>query len=300
MIDPVLFTIRLFGLELSVHWYGVIIAAAVLVGAFLAERQITRRGGDETFIWDLLILVVPAGIIGARAWYVINDLAGGGQYFRQFPAHVFYVWNGGLHIYGAVLFGLVTAWWYARRHDFDFWVLLDSLAPVLLISQAIGRLGNFINQELYGPPTDLPWGVSIAADYRIAPWTDLEAFPVETTRFHPTFFYEMIWNLIAAAVILWMVRKFASRMKPGTAFYMWLVFEGVGRAWLEFFRPDQPVIPGTGLSYSRLIALLMALIGVLLLLVRYEKIKLPFLKPGPEAYKTKGTNLKWKAKKAAK
>ena len=289
MIDPVIFTIG----NLSVHWYGVIIAIAVMVGTFLAEREIKKRGGNSDFIWDLILWVVFPGIIGARAWYVVNDLAGGSTYFSEDPVRIFKVWEGGLHIYGAVLFGILTAWWYANRRKFDFWMLLDSLAPVLLISQALGRVANFINQELYGPPTDLPWGVSIAAEHRIAPWNDLAQFPVETTRFHPTFFYESIWNLLAAFLILWLVKKYGPKFKPGAAFYSWLLLEGVGRFWLEFFRPDQPRIPGTELSYSRLIALIMALVGAFLLLVRFEKIKLPFMRPGPEKC-DRSKDKKWK------
>lgn len=284
MIDPIIFSFELAGRTISIYWYGVIIAVSVMVGAFIAEREIARRGGQSDFIWDLILFVVPAGIIGARAWYVLNDIAGGGQYYLEDPARIFRINEGGLHIYGAVLFGILVAWWYARRQRFDFWLLLDSLAPPLLIGQAIGRIGNFINQELYGPPTDLPWGVSIAAENRLAPWDDLAAFPVETTRFHPTFFYESLWNILAAILIIWLVRKFGERLKPGTAFYLWLLLAGIGRVWLEFFRPDQPRIPGTDLSYSRLVALLMAVVGGLLLLVRYEKIRLPFLSPGPEKY----------------
>jgi phosphatidylglycerol:prolipoprotein diacylglycerol transferase len=293
LIDPVIVSFELFGRQVAVHWYGVIIAIAVMVGTFLAEREIKRRGGNSDFIWDLIIWVVPAGIIGARLWYVVNDIAGGGTYYTDDPSRIFRITEGGLHIYGAVLFGILAAWLFARRKNFDFWMLLDSLAPVLLISQALGRVANFINQELYGPPTDLPWGVKIIAEKRIAPWNDLANFPVDTTRFHPTFFYESIWNILAAVLIIWLVRKYAGRMKPGAAFYLWLLLEGVGRVWLEYFRPDQPLIPGTGLSYSRLVALIMALVGGFLLLVRFEKIKLPFMGPGPEKYTAK--DKKWKS-----
>lgn len=295
MIDPIIVSFELFGRTISIHWYGVIIAIAVMIGAFIAERQVARRGGNSEFVWDLIIVVVPAGIVGARLWYVVNDIAGGSTYYTEDPARMFRVWEGGLHIYGAVLFGALAAYWYAKRRNFDFRLLLDALAPTLLIAQAFGRIANFINQELYGPPTDLPWGVQIAAENRIPPWTDLAAFPVETTRFHPTFFYESIWNLLAAGLILWLVRKYGPRLKPGAAFYLWLLLEGIGRVWLEFFRPDQPRIPGTGISYSIVVAGLLALAGVLLLLVRFEKINLAFLSPGPENYQVR-KDKKWKAK----
>ena len=294
MIDPVIVSFQLFGREIAIHWYGVIIAIAVMIGTFMAEREIKHRGGNSDFIWDLIIWVVPAGIIGARAWYVLNDIAGGSTYYTDDPARMWRITEGGLHIYGAVLFGVLAAWWYARRRNFSMLMLLDAIAPTLLIAQAFGRIANFINQELYGPPTDLPWGVSISAENRIAPWNDLAAFPVETTRFHPTFFYESIWNILAAVLIIWLVRRYGEKLLPGAAFYMWLLLEGAGRAWLEFFRPDQPTIPGTGLSYSRLVALIMAVVGILMLLVRFEKIRLPFLSAGPEKYSAR--DKKWKRK----
>lgn len=295
MIDPVIVSFELFGIQFAIHWYGVIIAISVMVGAFIAERQVLLRNGPENFVWDLLIWVVPAGIIGARLWYVVNDMAGGSQYFIEDPARILRVQEGGLHIYGAVLFGLLVAWWYARRRNFNFWMLLDAVAPTLLIAQAIGRIANFINQELYGPPTNLPWGVKIAAENRIPPWTDLSAFPVDSTRFHPTFFYESLWNLVMGGIIIWLVRKYGNKLKPGTAFYMWMIAAGVGRVWLEFFRPDQPLIPGTALSYSRVIAFLLAVVGIFMLLIRYDKIKIGSFSAGPDDYEKH--DKKWKARK---
>lgn len=293
-MDPVIFSFELFGRTISMYWYGLIIAIAVMIGAFIAEWQIKRRGGPEGHIWDLLIWVVPAGIVGARLWFVLNDIAGGGKYYLTTPWAWLKVWEGGLHIYGAVIGGLIAAYYYCRKNNFDMWMLLDSLAPALLVAQAFGRIANFINQELYGPPTTLPWGVKISAENRIFPWTDLVTYPVETTRFHPTFFYESLWNLVMAGLIIWIVSRYMDKLKPGATFYMWLIAAGVGRFWLEYFRPDQPRIPGTDLSYSRLIAILMALAGIILLLDRLGKIKLAF-STGPKSYKAK--DLKWKKKK---
>ena len=162
---------------------------------------------------------------------------------------------------------------YAIRGKIDPWLMLDLAAAYLLVGQAIARPVNFINQELYGPPTLLPWGIPIDAQHRMAPWNDLTAFPLETTRFHPTFAYEMIWNLAAAGLLVWVSRRFEDKLKPGMLFFGWLVLAGIGRAIIETFRPDQPVIPGTGLSYSRLVSLLMALTGVLLILWRYSVIR---------------------------
>lgn len=287
MIDPVIFTIKLFGREFPVFWYGILIGLAVIVGAYVAEREVKRRGGPLDFIWDMMLWVIPAGIIGARLGYVLNDIAGGSRYFLDDLGRIFDIRQGGLHIYGAVALGLLVAYWYARRNAFDIWLLLDALAPALLIGQAVGRPANFINQELYGPPTDLSWGIPIAGENRLGPWQDLAQYPEDSTRFHPTFAYEIVWNLLAAGLILWLTRKFPKKFKPGAAFFMWLLLEGVGRFIIEYFRPDQPRIAGTDFSYSRLVAALMALAGGILLMVRSGKLKLAFLRPGPENYKLK-------------
>jgi len=292
LIDPILVSFEIFGFMVDIHWYGVIIGISVIIGSLIAEREIVRRGGKEGYIWDLLIWVVPAGIFGARLGYVLNDIGGGSTYFLDEPIRFWQFWNGGLHIYGAIALGLFAAFRFTRKYPFDRWLLLDAIAPTLLIAQAFGRLANFINQELYGPPTDLSWGVKIAAENRIAPWDDLVAFPVESTHFHPTFFYEMIWNLLAAALIIILVRKLGERFKPGSAFFLWMVLEGVGRFWLEYFRPDQPLLPGTPVSYSRIAASLLAVFGALFLLVRFDKIRLGFLSGWPEKYQVK--NKKWK------
>jgi phosphatidylglycerol---prolipoprotein diacylglyceryl transferase len=144
-----------------------------------------------------------------------------------------------------------------------------------MIGQAIARPANFINQELYGQPTTLPWGIPIESSHRIPPYNDLNLFPA-STRFHPAFAYEMIWNFITAGTLLWLARRFPEKFKPGAMFSWWLVISGVGRFIIEAFRPDQPRIQGTDLSYSRLVAGLMALSGVALLLIRYGYLHLKF------------------------
>ena len=285
MIDPVIFTINLGKFELAFRWYGLLIAIGVMVSAWITEKEIVRRGGKAEFVWDALIWVLPAGIIGARIWYVLNDIFGGGRTFLDNPGRIIRITEGGLHIFGAVVFGLGAAYIFARRHKVDILLLLDSVAPALLIGQALARPANFINQELYGPPTNLPWGIPIDGLHRIYPWYNLDLYPEETTRFHPTFAYEMIWNFLAAGLILWLVRRYEEKIKPGTAFAGGLLLAGVGRVIIEAFRPDQPRIPGTDMSWSRLVYALLAVIGLIWLLIRSEIIKLPFLSQGPEKYK---------------
>jgi phosphatidylglycerol:prolipoprotein diacylglycerol transferase len=192
--------------------------------------------------------------------------------------------EGGLHIFGGFIFGGLAAFIYARRNQLDWLMILDSIAPSLLISQALARPANFINQELYGPPTDLPWGISIEQGSRIGEWRDMDLFPFETTRFHPTFAYEMVWNLITGGILLWLSRKYPERFKPGAVFAIWMIMAGVGRFIVEAFRPDQPTIGDSTLSYSRLISALMAVVGVIWLLVRTERLSLSFWRPGPDNY----------------
>ena len=282
MIDPVAFTIP--GVNISVHWYGIIMMVGILLGTWIAAREVRRWGGNPDHVWDGLTWAMPAGVVGARLWYVVNDILGGGKRYLEDPVSILRIPEGGLHFYGAILFGALAAYIYARRSKVDMWLIIDSVVPALLISQAVIRPANFINQELYGPPTDLPWGISISAVNRIPPWHDLSLFPEETTRFHPTFAYEMAWNLLAAGLLLWATRRFSKKMRPGMPFAGWLILAGVGRVIIEIWRPDQPRIPGTSFSYTSLVAVLMAIGGLVLLLVKGGVLRLPFLSQAPDSY----------------
>jgi len=282
MIDPIIFTIP--GTGISVHWYGLFMAVGIFAAGYVTARGFSRRGEDPDHVWDGLVWAIPAGIIGARLWYVANTTLGGSNYYLTHPARILYVPEGGLHFYGAVLFGGLAAFFFVRHQKLDFRLLLDAVAPALLIGQAVVRPANFINQELYGPPTRLPWGIPIEAAHRIPPWNDVVRFPEETTRFHPAFAYEMVWNFAAAGLLLWAARRFSKRLRPGALFAGWLILAGVGRVWLEWFRPDQPRVPGTAISYSRIVAALMTAAGVIWLLIRYDVIRLSFISPGSSSY----------------
>jgi phosphatidylglycerol:prolipoprotein diacylglycerol transferase len=282
MIDPVIFSFNLLGITIALRWYGVLAMLGLLVGATIADREIKRRGGDTEKFWDALVWLAVAGVVGARAWYVINDILSGGQYFVQQPIKMLAITEGGLHIYGAVVAGFITAYYYFRKIGFDFLLFLDSVAPGLLVGQAIGRISNFINQELYGPPTDLPWGVSIQRELQSHGGTH-----PDDTRFHPTFFYEALWNVIGAGLMLWLARRYDKQVKPGVIFGLWLVWSGLGRFFLEAFgfRPDQLPFAGLGISLSGLLSALMVVLGLLYIAARYEKIKIPFISGKPTKYK---------------
>lgn len=284
MIDPVIFTIRLFGWEFPLRWYGVIVMLGVVVGSLIVERELKQRGEKGDRIWDALIWVLPAGIIGARLWYVFNAILGGNRTYLDNPASIIRVWEGGLHIFGGFLFGALALLFYLRQNKLDPWLFLDAAGPAALVGQGIGRMANFINQELYGPPTTLPWGIPIGAEHRLPQYQDLGVFPVDSTRFHPTFAYEMLWNFASASLLLWLSRRYKEDLKPGTIFAGWLVLAGVGRVIIEFFRPDQPKIAGLGISYSSIFAALMAIAGAILLMARYRAINLKFAEDWENEY----------------
>lgn len=285
MIDPIIFSINLGFTQLTVRWYGVLIVLGVLAGAFYAAWYVKRKGEDPNIIWDLLIWLLIFGIIGARLWYVINEIIGGRTRYLDDPIRILYINEGGLNILGGVVIGTIVAWIYTKRNNIDFWLIADAIGPAYLIGQAIGRWGNFINQELYGPPTTLPWGIPISAEHRIPPWNDLALYPLETTRFHPTFAYEMIWNLVMAGILIYLVVKHGDRIRTGVIAGLTLIAAGVGRALIELYlRPDQPRFFGTPVSTSFVLSIIFALIGVFIVLVKMGKISVPFMKPGSTEY----------------
>lgn len=302
MIDPVIFSIGNFALR----WYGVIVMVGVIVGSLIVERELKRRGENGDVIWDALLGwvsfgpviksvfgpfrlglplgVLPAGIIGARLWYVLNATLGGNQYYIENPSQILNIPQGGLHIFGGLLLGTISLLYFLRRNKLDPWLFLDASGPAMLIGQGIGRIANFINQELYGPPTTLPWGIPISAEHRLPEFANLP----ETTRFHPTFAYEMLWNFFAAGLLLWISRRYKEELKPGALFAGWLVLAGVGRVFIEFFRPDQPKIGDLGFSYSALVFGLMAIAGAIMLLARYKAIDLSIAENWEEEYQVAG------------
>jgi prolipoprotein diacylglyceryl transferase len=202
---------------------------------------------------------VPCGIVGARLYHVITDYQ---LYFgpgRQ-PLDALKIWQGGLGVWGAVAFGVLGAYLVARRRRIVFPAVLDAAAPAILVAQAIGRLGNWFNQELFGRPTTLPWGLEIASQYRPVGYAQFATF-------HPTFLYEMLWNLAAAVLLVWLDRRF--RLGHGKVFALYVMLYCAGRFWIEALRIDTVnEIGGFRLNnYTALIGFVVAL-GSFLWLVR--------------------------------
>ena len=236
MIDPIALQLG----PLSVHWYGIIMATAILAGAWLGTNEARRRGENPEVGWSMLLWTVAGGVIGARIYHVIHQWDFYSANISLIPA----VWNGGLGIPGAVVGGVTAIWAYTRVRHLPTGRWFDIFVMALPLGQAIGRLGNFVNQELYGPPTDLPWGIPISAAHRVGEWADLGRFPEATTRFHPLFAYEAIASLLTLGAMIWISRRFAKRLYDGDMLLIYVMFYGVVRSYLETFRVENWLIAG--------------------------------------------------------
>jgi phosphatidylglycerol:prolipoprotein diacylglycerol transferase len=270
---------------LVVHLYGIIIVLGALAGAYAATFEAKRREEDPEHVWNALVWCLIAGILGARVYHILSSPQSssiGFQYYFvtnpfetinvfglsiPFPTALM-IWNGGLGIFGAVAGGALAAAIYARRNQLSIAAWLDIGAPGLALGQAIGRWGNFINQELYGPPTTLPWGLPIDAQHRIPPFTDLARYPLETTRFHPVFLYESLWNFAVFAALMIIGRRFQDRLKDGDILSLYLVFYGLGRLFIESLRPDAWLIGS--IPTAQLVSVLAIVLGVGLMVWRRQ------------------------------
>lgn len=215
---------------LRIHFYALFILLGITLATWLGEHRLSRRGGEPGAVLDIVIWAVPMGILGGRFFHVITHPR---DYFFEGAdlLAVFRIWEGGLAIYGALGFGAVGVFIATRRMGLRFWSVADALAPGILLAQAIGRLGNYFNQELFGLPTTLPWGLEIPATNPAYP----SGLPSGLT-FHPTFLYEMLWSLVGVALLLWADRRFELRW--GKTFALYLMIYSLGRIWIESIRID--------------------------------------------------------------
>ncbi|MFJ3406855.1 prolipoprotein diacylglyceryl transferase [Promicromonospora sp. NPDC090134] len=218
--------------------YALAILAGIVLAVWLTARRWKARGGSPDDVLEITFWAVPFGIVGGRIYHVLSspdryfgeNFSGGGD-----PVQALYVWEGGLGIWGAVALGAVGAWIGCRRQGVRLSSFADAVAPGLLIAQAVGRLGNWFNQELYGRPTELPWGLHIDAEYLVSNPATGVAYP-EGTLFHPTFLYELLWNLLMAGVLLFLDRRF--RLGHGRVFWAYVLLYTLGRVWIEMLRID--------------------------------------------------------------
>ncbi|QGG47063.1 prolipoprotein diacylglyceryl transferase [Heliorestis convoluta] len=242
MPDPIAFTIG----PITVHWYGIIISSALLIGTYLAHREMIRQGLDPDFLYNLVLFGTPIALLGARFYYVVFNW----QYYANDPRQAFYIWHGGLAIYGALIAAFLFGWYYTRKHNQSFLQIADIAAPSLIIGQAIGRWGNFVNQEAYGYPTDLPWAMMIAGEMR-----------------HPTFLYESIWNFAAFGLLLYLRRH--PSVRRGEVFFAYLALYSTGRFWIEGLRMDSEMIGEFRLAQ----VLAVLFIGLAFFMVYYRRKK---------------------------
>lgn len=215
---------------LTLRWYGLLIASAVLIGVALSQYIAKKRGVDPEKVGDLVIWLVVAAIPCARLYYVLFEW----QNYAGRPADIFAIWKGGIAIHGAVLGGTLATWLFARFNRLSFWQMADIIAPSLILGQAIGRWGNFFNSEAFGDPTNLPWKLFIPLANRPAIYREFEYF-------HPTFLYESLWNLGVFALLMglffWGLKR-PGRLRVGTLFLVYMIAYGTGRVWIEGLRTD--------------------------------------------------------------
>jgi prolipoprotein diacylglyceryl transferase len=225
---------------IPIRAYALCIIAGIVVAVVWGDRRLVARGGPKGAVVDVAVWAVPFGLVGGRLYHVATDwqtyFGPGGN-----PIDALKIWQGGLGIWGAIALGGVGAWIGCRRRGIPLPFFADAVAPGIVVAQAIGRLGNYFNQELYGGPTDLPWGLEIYQ--RVIPGTNtpdaLGGVAVDNTPIaivHPTFLYELLWSLGVAALVVWADRRF--RLGHGRAFALYVAGYTAGRFWIELMRTD--------------------------------------------------------------
>lgn len=251
---PYSFTV--FGFE--IYFYGVIIAAAFILAALFCARKAAEFGLTSDDLFDLVIWLIPACIIGARLYYVLFKL----DYFIANPSKIFSVRDGGLAIYGGIIAGVITGIIWSRRKKIPVFAVGDLAAFGLLIGQAVGRWGNFINREAFGAVTDVFCRMGLTLPGQ------------ETLYVHPTFLYESLWNL-AGLIILCILSKLGKRKYDGQFFWSYILWYGLGRAWIEGLRTDSLYIGSTDIRVSQLLAAVSALAALIVLIVNAKKAHKP-------------------------
>jgi prolipoprotein diacylglyceryl transferase len=220
---------------LPIRAYALCIVAGIVAAILLTEKRWVARGGAPGDVLDISVWAVPFGIVGGRLYHVLSSPR---PYFGEggHPLRAFAIWEGGLGIWGAIALGGVGAWIACRRRGIPLPAFADALAPGLLVAQAIGRFGNWFNNELYGSRTDLPWALRIYEWSNGAAVRATDGAPVVLGFFHPTFLYELLWNLAAAVLVIWADRRF--RLGHGRAFALYVAAYCTGRLWIELLRTD--------------------------------------------------------------
>lgn len=246
-IDPIAFTLG----PLEIRWYGLLIAAAFLLGSLLALKEVERQGWDQDQFLNVLLVCIPSSIIGARLYYVIFEW----DYYSRFPSQILATWQGGLAIHGGIILGILAGYIMVRKYGLSIWQGLDIVAPSIILGQAIGRWGNFFNQEAYGyevDPQQLPWAMYIDGAYR-----------------HPTFLYESLWNLAIFAFLLWFRRR--KGLERGDIFLLYAILYSGGRFFIEGFRTDSLMLTPS-LRVAQVLSVVVIVVAASLMYYRHRAV----------------------------
>jgi len=238
---------------IPIRAYALCIITGVFAAIWLANRRWVARGGTSGEVADMAIWAVPAGLIGSRIYHVATDHQ---LYFgpNGHPINALKIWEGGLGIWGAILGGALAAVFWCRHKKINKRAMADAVAPALLLAQAIGRWGNYFNQELFGKPTTLPWGLKIDQAHRPPGFE-------EYATFHPTFLYESIWNLSVMGIIIWLDQRF--KMGFGRVFALYVMGYSLGRAWVESLRIDPVELQDVGgLRFNEWVSIVLFIVGL--------------------------------------
>lgn len=252
---PVIFGIG----PLTVSYFGLFVVLGIILGTWMTGRQLERLGYQRFLAIESLLFAVPCGVVGARLYYVLSEYAE--QYASNpFPS-VIKIWEGGLGLYGAVAGGFVGLFLFCRIRGISTLAFADAAAPGLALGQAVGRLGNYFNQELFGGPSDLPWAVYIAPQNRPVGFADV-------TSFHPTFFYEALWDALVCLVLLVVARRFSERLRAGDVFMLSVVLYSIGHLLVGTLRLDGAFVEGGYVRSDLLLSVALTLFFTFLLVGR--------------------------------
>lgn len=241
------------------YWYGVVLMSGAFFGGWLAAQRAEKRGHNPDLVWDLLVWLIIAGVAGARLWHVFTPapsaIAAGltTWHYLTHPLDLINLRMGGLGIPGAVIGGAIAAYFFTRKRGLNFAEWADIAAPALALGQAVGRWGNYFNQELYGAPTDLPWKIFIEPAKRLTGHLDQEYY-------HPLFLYESLWNFANLFLLLWLDRRFGKKLPHGSLFLIYLIVYPLGRFLFDFLRLDASMLGGINANqtFMAIVALLAA------------------------------------------
>lgn len=241
---------------LEIHWYGVIIALGMFLAIFLSMKEAEKRGIEEDTIIDMALWAIPIALIGARLYYVLFEIG----YYLENPSQIIAVWNGGLAIYGGLIAGGLTVYWFTKKQGISIWLMLDILAPNVLLAQSLGRWGNFINQEAHGGEVTR----NFLENLRL-PEFIVNQMEINGIYYHPTFLYESLWSLIGFIVLI-ILRNRKEFLLQGEVALSYVMWYSLGRFFIEGMRTDSLYVPGTPIRVSQLLSVVL-FIGALIVLI---------------------------------